>query len=139
MLAPTRPPTTYTVYRMERRLLDGDGAAGWRRARRIAVTAALVALVPALVSFASTMAQPSNSSFFINAVEWLRSNGARGLVNRIENEYYALTAPAKGGPALHRLPGQKGALSAAAAVRHVKIHYYLPPPIKPLTEGLPGE
>jgi hypothetical protein len=139
MLAPSRPTSTYTVYRTERRPFDGSAPGGWRRGRRIALAAALVALFPALISFASTMAQPSNSSFFINAVEWLRSNGARGLVNRIENEYYSLTAPAKGGPALHRLPGQKGALAAAAAARHLKVHYYLPPAIKPLTAGLPGE
>jgi hypothetical protein len=103
------------------------------------LAAALIALVPAFISFASYMLQPSNSSFFINSVEWMRSNGARGLVNTIENEYYTLTAPAKGGPALRRLPGQKGALSAAAATHHTVVHYYLPPPIKPLTTGLPGE
>jgi hypothetical protein len=142
MLAPSRSPATYTVYRTERRPWDGPHPEGWRRARRIALAAALVALVPALASFASAISQPSNSSFFINAVEWLRDNGARGLVNTIENYYYSLTAPAKGGPALRRLPGQKGALaasSAAAAAHRVRIHYYLPPPIKPLTAGLPGE
>jgi hypothetical protein len=85
------------------------------------------------------MAQPSNSSFFINAVEWLRSNGARGLVNRVENLYYSWTAPAKGGPALHSLPGQRGALAVTAPVHHVVVHHYLPAPIKPLTRGLPGE
>jgi hypothetical protein len=139
MLAPSRTSATYTVYRTERRPFDRTAPGGWRRARRIALASAVVALFPALISFASTMAEPSNSSFFINAVEWLRSNGARGLVNRIENEYYSLTAPAKGGPALHRLPGQQGALAAASAARHVKAHYYLPPAIKPLTAGLPGE
>jgi hypothetical protein len=139
MLAPGRTSATYTVYRTERRPFDRAAPGGWRRARRIALASAVVALFPALISFASTMAEPSNSSFFINAVEWLRSNGARGLVNRIENEYYSLTAPAKGGPALHRLPGQQGALAAASAARHVKAHYYLPPAIKPLTAGLPGE
>jgi hypothetical protein len=140
MLETPRQTAPYTLYRSERRPLVGPSPVrGWRRARRVALAAALVALVPALISFASTMAQPSNSSFFINAVEWLRSNGARGLVNRIENEYYTLTAPAKGGPALRQLPGQKGALSAAAVARHVTVHYYLPPPIKPLTKGLPGE
>src|SRR5579884_1732105 len=123
---------------MQCRALDGDGAAGWRRARRIAVTAALVALVPALVSFASTMAQPSNSSFFINAVEWMRSNGARGLVNTIENEYYALTAPAKGGPPLKQLTRQRGALAVPVRAVHV-VHHYRPPNIVPLAHGLPGE
>jgi hypothetical protein len=98
---------------------------------------AVISLVPALVSFASTMTRPSNSSFFINAVEWMRDNGARGLVNTIENEYYALTAPAKGGPALKKLTRQSGALAAAPVVH--KVHYYRPPNIVPLTHGLPGE
>jgi hypothetical protein len=60
----------------------------------------------------------------------------------VENIYYSLTAPAKGGPALKRLPGQKGALAASAAAtsgHHVVVHYYLPSAIKPLTTGLPGE
>jgi hypothetical protein len=140
MLAPTRPSPSYTVYRTERRRFEDPAPGAWPRARRIALAASLVALVPALASFASAMVQPSNSSFFINAVEWLRSNGARGLVNRVENEYYSLTAPAKGGPPLHRLPGQKGALAAAAAApRHLAIHHYLPAAIKPLGTGLPGE
>ncbi len=138
MLAPSRPSPTYTVYRTERRRFDGPAPGPWRRARRIALAASLVVLVPTLVSFASTLTQPSNSSVFINAVEWLRSNGARGLVNQVENAYYSLTAPAKGGPALHRLPGQKGALTAAAA-HHIAVHYYVPAAIKPLTAGLPGE
>ena len=103
------------------------------------VLAALISLIPALISFASTMAQPSNSGFFINAVEWLRSNGARGLVNRVENFYYSLTAPSKGGPALKKLPHQAGALSATGAVSQVA-HYYRPPSIRPLvSQGLPGE
>lgn len=101
--------------------------------------AALLSLIPALASFASAMTQPSNSTFFINAVEWLRDNGARGIVNRIENYYYSLTAPAKGGPALRRLPGQKGALAPSASAHRTVVHYYLPPAIAPLTRGLPGE
>ena len=113
--------------------------AGWRRARRILAIAALISLLPALVSFATTMAKPSNSSFFINAVEWLRDNGARGLVNRVENAYYSFTAPAKGGPPLHKLPGQAGALAPAIATHHRAFADYRPPNIKPLSTGLPGE
>jgi hypothetical protein len=106
------------------------------------MTAALVALIPVLISFASTLTQPSNSSFFINFVEWMRANGARGLVDTIENEYYTLTAPAKGGPALKTLTKQKGALAALPEVPRVHPHavrYYRPPNIVPLTHGLPGE
>ena len=140
MATQTREPLPYTVYRMPRALPPDDHPSwGWRRVRRILLVAGLLCLIPALASFASTMTQPSNSSFFINAVEWMRSNGARGLVNTIENEYYALTAPAKGGPALKRLTKQKGALAAAPAVHVVHIHSYRPANIAPLARGLPGE
>ncbi|HEY2161381.1 MAG TPA: hypothetical protein VGH24_08750 [Solirubrobacteraceae bacterium] len=106
--------------------------------RRILLIAAVISLIPALVSLGNAMLQTSNSSGGIKFVEWMRDNGARGLVNRIENFYYSLNAPAKGGPALHRLPGQAGALAALGAAHQV--HYYRPPSIKPLvTHGLPGE
>lgn len=68
------------------------------------MVAATVALVPAMLSYVGTMAQPSNSSLGIRSVEWLRDHGAAGLVSSIESEYYALTAPAKGGATLRSLP-----------------------------------
>jgi hypothetical protein len=140
MLAPAKGSLPYTVYRTSRwGASDEPPPPGWRRVRRVALVAALLSLIPAFVSFATTMARPSNSSFFINAVEWMRDNGARGLVNTIENYYYSLTAPSKGGPALRALPGQKGALISASPPHRVVVHYYLPPPIKPLTRGLAGE
>jgi hypothetical protein len=139
MLSPTTSPPQYTVYRTARfGPPEGGRAWGWRRVRRILLAVGLISLIPALVSFVSTMTQPSNSSFFINAVEWMRSNGARGLVNAIENEYYALTAPAKGGPPLKKLTAQRGALAAPVPAVHV-VHYYRPPNIVPLARGLPGE
>jgi hypothetical protein len=102
--------------------------------------AAALALIPAFISLASAMLQPSNSSFGIRFVEWMRDNGARALVNKVENIYYSLNAPAKGGPALHRLPGQAGALSAGAAAGRLVVRHYRPPNIKPLVpNGLPGE
>jgi hypothetical protein len=104
----------------------------------VLLIAAVVSLIPALVSLGKAMSEQSNSSSGIRFVEWMRDNGARGLVNRIENLYYSLNAPAKGGPRLHRLPGQAGALGATAGAS--KVHYYQPPPIKPLVaSGLPGE
>src|SRR5205085_8864146 len=140
MLAPTREPLPYTVYRTSRWASGGSDPGAWRRVRRVALVAALLSLIPALVSFAGMIAQPSNSSFFINAVEWLRDNGARGLVNTVENYYYSLTAPAKGGPALHALPKQAGAYAALEAQNAVHVHHYRPANIKPLVaHGLPGE
>jgi hypothetical protein len=75
-----------------------------RRVRRIALVAALVALIPALFSYLKTMSEPSNSSLGIRSVEWLRDHGAAGLVAKVESAYYSLTAPSKGGPTLRVLP-----------------------------------
>ncbi len=118
---------------------DPHRPGGWRRARRILLGAALLCLIPAIVSFAHSVAGPSNSSFFIRTVEWVRANGGRGVVDEIENAYYSLTAPAKGGAALHALPHQSGALAAVPALRHRATHYR-PANIAPLVaHGLPGE
>jgi hypothetical protein len=140
MLAPTKSPPPYTLYRSSRwRPPSGLEIGVWRRVRRVALIAAMLSLIPSLVSFVGTIAKPSNSSFFINAVEWLRDNGARGLVNTVENYYYSLTAPAKGGPALHALPKQAGAFAVVQRQIPVK-HHFRPANIKPLVaKGLPGE
>ena len=103
--------------------------------------AAGLCLIPALVSYVNALTQPSNSTLGIRTVEWLRDNGARGLVNKVENIYYSLNAPSTGGPALR---------CAAQAVRRSRrrrrgqpphaVHYYRPPRIRPLIHpALPGE
>jgi hypothetical protein len=118
---------------------------GSQRLRRIAFTAALVALVPVLISWASTMSKPSNSSLGIRTVEWLRDNGAAGLVAQIESTYYSLTAPSKGGPTLHALP-KVGYGSGSAALAHARgaaaaaAVAYRPSRVVPLIHpALPGE
>ena len=78
--------------------------AGLGRLRRVALVAALVALIPAAFSYLGAVNGPSNSSLGIRTVEWLRDHGAAGLVAQVESIYYSLTAPAKGGPTLHALP-----------------------------------
>jgi len=93
MLAPTRAPsdapsaaTAQQLRRPPRRRATG----GWRRARRIVLAAAGLCLIPVLVSYVHMLAQPSNSSVGIRTVEWLRENGARGIVNHgHENLIYA--------------------------------------------------
>jgi hypothetical protein len=102
----------------------------------VLVCAALIALLPAAISYFATMLEPSNSSFGIRSVEWLRDHGAAGLVTKVENVYYTLNAPAKGGPALRTLPrvgvGSSATRTAARAV--------LPQRIRPLASpALPGE
>ncbi len=106
------------------------------RLRRIALMACSLAVVIAAISFAASMAGASNTSFSIRAVEWLRSNGGAGLVSTIENVYYSLNAPSKGGPGLKALPHVGVAVSGA----HASHHPYQPPRIRPLTSpALPGE
>ena len=115
-----------------------------RRWRRVVVLAASLALLPGLVSFVGMFAQPSNSSFFVRAVEWLRSDGARGVVNRVEDIYYSLTAPPTGGPALKALPKQAGAAAAAGQAalskKKVRIRPYVASRITPVIHpALAGE
>ncbi len=99
----------------------------------------MICAIPAAISFVGAITSPSNSGFGIQAVEWLRDNGARGLVNRVENIYYSLNAPSKGGPGLKALPTQAGTgLAPTLKARHH--HYYRPQSIKPvISPALPGE
>jgi hypothetical protein len=89
------------------------------------------------MSYMSTMREASNSSVGISSVEWLRDNGAAGLVARVESAYYTLTAPSKGGPTLRALPkvgigasAPRRALSAEARPARVRA---------PIHPALPGE
>jgi hypothetical protein len=91
------------------------GAFTLHRLRRVVLVGALVALAPAFVSYVHALSTPSNSSVGIRSVEWLRDNGAAGLVARVESTYYGLTAPSKGGPTLRALP-QVGVAGAASTV-----------------------
>ena len=77
-----------------------------RRLRRIVVVALIVLALPTGISFISTMTQPSNSTFAIQAFEWLRDHGAAGVAVQIEDIYYSLNAPSTGGPGLKTLPGR---------------------------------
>jgi hypothetical protein len=109
----------------------------WARVRRIALVASLVLLVLSGVSYVEALTRASNSSFGIRTVEWLRDNGAAGLVARAESTYYALNAPSKGGPTLRALP-RVGDGAAAAAPRIA--HEYRPPRVRSLLHPrLPSE
>jgi hypothetical protein len=63
------------------------------------------------------------------------------LVNDVENIYYRLTAPAKGGPTLRALPAQAGTALIPPSLRNLhRIHVYRPKPIAPIIDpALPGE
>jgi hypothetical protein len=96
--------------------------------RRIALLACMFALVPATISYAAMALEASNTSLGIRSVEWLRSNGGAGLVSKVENIYYSLTAPSKGGPRLRSLPHVGVAVTGTRTARQ----RYQPPAIQPL-------
>ena len=87
-----------------RRRPPGSDRRGGSSARRIALIAALIALIPVAQSFIAMATEPTNTRLGVRAVEWLRDNGAAGIVAKVESVYYSLTAPAKGGPTLRALP-----------------------------------
>lgn len=110
-----------------------------RRGRRILMFALALALVPVAVSFLGALVSSSNAGLGIRSVEWLRDHGASRLVSDVENFYYSLTAPAKGGPALKALPSV-GVAQAPATPRRAQASIYRPPAIRPvLAPSLPGE
>lgn len=107
----------------------------WKRARRIVAFAACLCLIPAGISYVGTMSGKHDVGFGVSSVEWLRRNGGNSIVSEIENAYYTLNAPEKGGPPLKSLP-QVGIPGAQAE----GIHFYRPPNVKPLIHpALAGE
>ena len=77
---------------------DRARLAPWRRLRRVALLATAICLVPAGFSYVQTIGGPHNVGLGIASVEWMRAHGGNGVVSQIEDWYYTLTAPAKGGP-----------------------------------------
>jgi hypothetical protein len=111
----------------------------WRRARRILLLAAIAGLVPAAISYVGAMSEKHNVGLGISSVEWLRQNGGNSLVSQIENWYYTLTAPAKGGPPLRSLP-QVGVAAAEGSRELVRRATYRPPRVAPIIHpALAGE
>jgi hypothetical protein len=111
----------------------------WRRARRILLLAAIACLVPAGISYLQAMGEKHNVGLGVSSVEWLRRNGGNSLVSQIENWYYTLNAPEKGGAPLRSLP-RVGIASAAEGHEGGGARAYRPANVKPLIHpALPGE
>ncbi|MFN8163529.1 MAG: hypothetical protein U0R26_06800 [Solirubrobacterales bacterium] len=127
-----------TVPDSTQRRRDG-GVPAWRRARRVVLLAIAICLVPAAISWVNALSRPRNIGMGVATVEWIRSHGGNPLVSEVENIYYTLTAPSKGGPPLKSLP-QVGIASAPSKSQSHAADPYRPPPIKPLIHpALQGE
>jgi hypothetical protein len=102
--------------RRERRRPRVEKIPLWRRARRVVLAACLFCLAIAAISWIPAVTGSRNLSLSIASVEWLRSHGGNPIVTQIENWYYTLNEPEKGGPTLTSLPQVgTGAVGAAAA------------------------
>lgn len=115
---------------------------------RVAAVAAGIMLAVAALAYVGAMLGPSNSTLGIRSVEWMRDNGARGLVNSAERLWYSLTAPSKGGPGLANLPSAgiatPGAAQAGSPRKRLPAralpHSYRPHRLRAvLSPALPGE
>lgn len=111
-----------------------------RRVRRVITVACAFCLGAAALSWLPAVTGSRNLSVSIASVEWLRSHGGNPIASEIENWYYTMNEPEKGGPALKSLPqvgvvaageGEEGEATQAA---------YEPPNIKPIIHpALKGE
>jgi hypothetical protein len=117
---------------------QSNRTAPWRRLRRVVLLATGICLLPAAVSYVGNLSEPHNVRFGVASVEWMRQNGGSGVVSQIENWYYTLTAPSKGGPPLRSLP-QVG-IAATGSDPESAAQPYRPPNVKPpIKPALPGE
>ena len=98
-----------------------------------------ICLVPVTLSWLGAISGPRNIGVGVATVEWVRAHGGNPLVSQIENWYYTLKAPSKGGPALKSLP-QVGVAGTSGEEGEEKPTAYRPPPIKPVIHpALKGE
>jgi hypothetical protein len=107
----------------------------WRRFRRIVMLALAICLIPAAVSWTRAISGPRNVGIGVATVEWVRQHGGNPLVSEIENIYYTLNAPSKGGPPLRSLPrvgvgGEREARPRRLAYRPPRIKPLIHPPLK---------
>jgi hypothetical protein len=112
----------------------------WRRARRVALAACLFCLGAAALSWLPAITGSRNIGIGVASAEWLRSHGGNPIVSQIENWYYTLNEPEKGGPALKSLPQVGVAVAGREEGEGAEATAYLPADVNPLIHPkLPGE
>jgi hypothetical protein len=102
-----------------------------RRARRVLTLACLFSLAFAALSWLPAVTGSRNLSLTVASVEWLRGHGGNPIVSQIENWYYSLNEPEKGGPPLKSLP-HVGVAAAGGGEGGSEPAAYTPPDVNPL-------
>jgi len=103
-----------------------------RRTRRVLTVACLFSLAVAALSWVPAVTGSRNLSVTVASVEWLRSHGGNPIVSQIENWYYSLNEPEKGGPPLKFLPQVGVAAAAGEGEGSAEPTAYTPPDVDPL-------
>jgi hypothetical protein len=105
-----------------------------RRPSRLVILAVVIAvlLVPVEFSYGQALTRPGGGSFPVRTVEWIRDHGGGGIVDTVENWYYALQRPSGAAPD----PAQVPRTSGPAGTRTVRGPAPLP---VPADGALPGE
>ena len=104
----------------------------WRRARRVLLCACLFCLAIAALSWLPAVTGSRNLAISVASVEWLRSHGGNPIASEIENWYYTLNEPEKGGPALTALPQVGVGADPAGGEGAGRSTVYRPADVKPL-------
>ncbi|HVW47590.1 MAG TPA: phosphodiester glycosidase family protein [Solirubrobacterales bacterium] len=120
----------------------------WRRARRVLTVACLLCLGVAALSWVPAVTGSRNLGLGVASVEWLRSHGGNPIASQIENWYYELNEPEKGGPPLKSLPhvgvaaagDEAGSRGEDEGEGEARPTHYEPANVDPLIHPkLPGE
>jgi hypothetical protein len=94
----------------------------------------VIAMVPVGASIGQALGAPGQASTSVRLVEWLRDHGGGGLVNLVENVYYARNKPGSGPPDPTTLP------TAPAPATSGQVGGFGPPALPaPRAGALPGE
>jgi hypothetical protein len=114
----------------------------------VLTVACVFCLAVAALSWLPAVTGSRNLSVTVASVEWLRAHGGNPIASQIENWYYELNAPSKGGPALKSLPqvgvaaigGEPEEGEGGEGEGEGKPAHYEPAPVVPLIHPkLPGE
>jgi hypothetical protein len=104
-----------------------------RLARQITALVVALSIGTAALSYTHALTYPGNASWQVRTVEWVRDHGGTGLVNAVENWWFAHNVPTGIAPPASSLPSVDSASITATAAQLPHL------PLLPGVAPLPGE
>jgi hypothetical protein len=104
-----------------------------RLARQITALVVARSIGTAALSYTHALTYPGNASWQVRTVEWVRDHGGTGLVNAVENWWFAHNVPTGIAPPASSLPSVDSASITATAAQLPHL------PLLPGVAPLPGE